>query len=336
MNFKSLKEAMVSEINAMRSGFFIPYHKMSLMVAVLVTVIFSVVFSHGLVFEGQIKVVDLDNSQYSRDLVTAIDASSYISVKEVRFHRVDIPYLTLNDEALGVLYLPNGLEENILSGKNKTQVTYFADYSNEPQNAEIIENLNEIIATFSGQVSGQKVGASLGLNSSLAQNVVNPLQIKIRRLYNPTFSATNSTIIGFIHFFSALYLGLTTLMIIGRLRLSHRYEEEVLKCGPWELMARVVPYAFFYTVAISLMMSFLVFFGQMRFAGNFLYYVPSLFLTGLAIGLLALLYSWNAKEPGHGAAFMIFLIPPGFIMGGATMAVGVLPQWAYLGSHFSP
>ncbi len=48
--------SIVAEVQAMRSGKFIPYHKMAAAVALIVTVIFSVIFSHSTVFEGRISV----------------------------------------------------------------------------------------------------------------------------------------------------------------------------------------------------------------------------------------------------------------------------------------
>ena len=57
--------SIVAEVQAMRSGKFIPYHKMAAAVALIVTVIFSVIFSHSTVFEGRISVIDLDGSKAS-------------------------------------------------------------------------------------------------------------------------------------------------------------------------------------------------------------------------------------------------------------------------------
>ena len=59
-------------------------------------------------------------------------------------------------------------------------------------------------------------------------------------------------------------------------------------------------------------------------------------MTGLAFGWLGFLLSWNTKNPGEGASRMIFLVPPGFIMGGSTMAVGIMPIWTYYVSHAFP
>lgn len=70
--------SIVAEVQAMRSGKFIPYHKMAAAVALIVTVIFSVIFSHSTVFEGRISVIDLDGSKASVQFIHALDASSYI------------------------------------------------------------------------------------------------------------------------------------------------------------------------------------------------------------------------------------------------------------------
>lgn len=70
-------------------------------------------------------------------------------------------------------------------------------------------------------------------------------------------SATNSTVIGFIYFFSSLFYGLTTLMIVGRLKVTGLWQREVFRRGPGALIARVAPYAFFYTTGITIMTAIL-------------------------------------------------------------------------------
>lgn len=316
-----IMQSITSEIEALRSGRFIPYHKLALVVSILTMVIFGVIFSHGSVFEGTINVIDLDNSRYSQNLIASCNSSSYIKVNRVFHYPVDPESLTRHDQSLGVLYIPRDTEKNVQAGKQAVNLGYFADYTNEAQNAEIIETLNEITGIYAAQASGAEE---------------TPISMKIRRMFNPTFSSTNATIISFIYFFSSLYLGLTTLMITGRLRVTQQWDNVVLRRTPVELIARLIPYVLIYVTAISIPTALLLCFGQLRFAGNYLAYLPSLFMTGLCFGMLALLYSWSSTDPGHGASMMIFLVPPGFILGGATMAVGVVPDWTYVLSHMFP
>lgn len=54
---KAIIESMLEEIGAMHSGHFVPYHKTAIVVAAVVAFLFSVVFHHATVFEGQIAVI---------------------------------------------------------------------------------------------------------------------------------------------------------------------------------------------------------------------------------------------------------------------------------------
>ena len=83
-------------------------------------------------------------------------------------------------------------------------------------------------------------------------------------------------------------------------------------------------------------MAVLTTFGQLRFAGSILQFAPALFLAAMANTWVAFLLSWNCKNPGEGAGRMIFLVPVGFILGGATMAVGFLHGWVHLASFGIP
>lgn len=166
--------------------------------------------------------------------------------------------------------------------------------------------------------------------------MLSPMQLKNRHLFNPTNTATNSTSIAFVYFFSSLFYGLATLMVVGRLKVTGAWDQAVFNRGPLALMCRMVPYAFFYTTGITVVSALLVTFGQLRFEGNYFAYLPTIFMTGLAFGWLALILSWSTQNPGEGASLMTFLVPPGFILGGATMAVGFLPLWAYYISYAFP
>lgn len=97
-----------------------------------------------------------------------------------------------------------------------------------------------------------------------------------------------------------------------------------------------MPYAFLYTTAILAMTAVLVRLGQLDFVGNVWAYAPSLFMTGMAFALIGLLIAWNTKNPGEGAGLMTYIVPPGFILGGATMATGYARPWAMWLSNLFP
>ncbi|MCR5084033.1 MAG: ABC transporter permease, partial [Succinivibrionaceae bacterium] len=324
-----LMDSICDEVAAWRSGHFPPYQKMAIMIALATCVIFSIIFQHGEVFEGRIAVIDLDHSAYSTHLIERVDASAYVDVDRVYHYPVDPRTLTAHDANIGILYIPKDLERHLLNSHHAISLGYFADYTNPQQNANIIEAINGILGELGGQIAGTAVGAGMGLPQHAAKAVVRPMSLAVRHLYNPTMAATPETTMPFVHFFSSLILGLTTLMVIGRLKVTGQWDR-VLDWGPLALMARLVPYALCYTTAISLVTAVLVNFGQMPFEGSFACYALTIFMTALCIGLLAFHFSFHTKDPSGGPQFMILFVPPGFIMGGATMAVGILPAWMYL------
>ncbi len=331
---QNVVKSIADELDVMISGHFVPYHKAALMIAAVVALIFSLVLTHGAVFEGKVAVIDLDSTSYSTELISKINTSPYIKITEVLHTPVDPAVLVSHDRNLGVLYIPKGLEKSIKKGDKTMRLGYFADTTNEAQNAKISQSLNEYVPELGIEFSVGRVSA-LGLGHEATEAVLSPMQLKTRNMFNPTSAATNSTIIYFVYFFSSLTYGLTSLMIIGRLKSTGQWGV-VLERGPLALMSRMVPYALFYATALTLLSMVMVLFGQLRFDGNYFAYLPSLFMTGLAFGWLAFILSWKTQNPGQGASKMVYLVPPGFIMGGSTMAVGLLPVWAYHISYAFP
>ncbi|OCG43353.1 multidrug ABC transporter permease [Gilliamella sp. Choc4-2] len=331
---QNIIKSMLEELDAMLSGHFIPYYKVAIGLAAIISLIFSIVLSHGAVFEGKIAVIDLDGSNYSTELISKINTSPYIEVSEVIKAPVNPIALVSHDRNLGVLYIPKGLEKSLKKGDKTVRLGYFVDDTNDAQNAKVLQSLNEYIPELGAELSVGKV-AALGLSKEGIEATLSPMQLKTRYMFNPASSSTISTIIYFVYFFSSLTYGLTSLMIIGRLKVTGMWNT-VLERGFVALLARTIPYALFYTTGLTLITAVLVLFGQLRFDGNYFVFVPSMFMTGIAFGWLGFLLSWKTNNPGEGASKMIFLVPPGFIMGGSTMAVGIMPIWTYYISHAFP
>ncbi|WP_202107897.1 ABC transporter permease [Succinivibrio dextrinosolvens] len=320
------RQAIFEEFEAMMGGHFIPYHIAAFMMAILTTLIFSLIMTHATVFEGKIAVIDLDATNYSTSLVESLNTSSYVEITEVYHTPLPVDKLLEHDRNIGVLYIPKGLEKAISRSDLTFNIGYLADYSNLAQNGQALSNLQKIINEIAAQSSGTKIAISQGLAEDGAKAMLMPMHLVDRDLYNPTMSSTINICSAFIYFFSSILLGLTCLMLVGRLKVTNRWQN-VLENDVTVLIARLIPYALIYTTAITLVTSAIVVFGQLRFSGNYFFHLPSIFMTAMAIGMMALIFSWTTNQPGEGGSRMILLVPPGFIMGGALMASGTLPDW---------
>lgn len=274
-------------------------------------------------------MIDLDATRTSAFLIEKLNASPYISVRQVLHSPARAIELTRRDVVQGIIYLPPGLQAAMLRGDRSVRIGYLADDSNTAQNGELYSTLNEIAASIGAEVSVSRVGgvSSLGKNTAQTQATLLPLRVSFRYLTNPTGQAATATVINFLFFFSLMYQGMTCLMLIGRLRVTRVWESQVLSGSVLALIVRIVPYSLVFTAAVGTAMAILIVFGQLRFAGNIFVFFPLLFLCALANGMLAMLLSWRCANPGEGASFMIWLVLPGFILGGATMALGFAHDW---------
>lgn len=314
------------EFQAMLSGKFIPYHIAAFMMAIMITLIVSVCMRHGEVFEGKIAVIDLDCSHLSTTLIEKLNTSAYVEITEVYHSPVAVRDLTAHDKNIGVLYIPKGLEKELKRKDSTFNLGYFADYSNLGQNGQAIANLSDMIAVLGAENAAPEIAALAQSSGEKVKALLQPMNMVKRELYNPTTSASITFCSAFIYFFSTIILGLTSVMLVGRFKVSMRWNA-ILEDGFACLLARLLPYALIYTTAISLVTSPLIIFGQMRFEGNYFAHLPSIFMTAFSIGVLAMLVTWKTSQPSEGSSRMILIVPPGFILGGSLLASGYMPEW---------
>ena len=74
------KASLMDEVKFLLSGRGMPYEKVCIMVAMVISVALSVILSGNFGKDAPVAVIDLDNSRYSRELITKIDSSEYMKV----------------------------------------------------------------------------------------------------------------------------------------------------------------------------------------------------------------------------------------------------------------
>ncbi|WP_371373618.1 ABC transporter permease [Sporomusa aerivorans] len=317
--------SLKDEIAYLFSGRGMPYHKVSIMVALVVTIAFTAVFSNNYIKDGKVAVIDLDNSKFSREFIEEMNASPYIRIKEVLNVPVDPKQLLHQDRNIAVIYLPDGFEKNGYSNA-VNNIGVFYDNTNAAQSASIRSGLNAIVAMHNQKIGSAQIQA-LGFNSEQTSAVMNNISLKERLLFNPTGSASNSTTLGFLFFFSSMYFVFATIGIISRLRLEGKWNEQLLETSPFELMLRLIPYAICLTVSLVAGLAILRIIGDLSFMGNFFVLLLSIMLLAASAGLMSMLFGWGAANPGIAASRMILFLPGGFILGGMTSPIDILPSW---------
>lgn len=133
------------ELAYLFSGQSMPYEKVAIIVAVIVSFFFGYVLSNNAIHEGPVAVIDLDNSKYSQELIEKIDASPFMKVDAVLNTAVEPKSLFYGDRYIAVVYLPPQLEKNHYSSQTGA-IGVFYDNSNLSQSSAIKSALNAIIA----------------------------------------------------------------------------------------------------------------------------------------------------------------------------------------------
>lgn len=311
--------SLKDEVKFLFSGKGMPYEKVCLTVAMIISVFLSVLLAGNFSKDAPVIVIDMDNSKYSRELVTQIDASEYMHVKAVINAATNPEELFYRDEADAVIYLPEGLEKNFYGGSS-APVGIFYDNSNTAQTADIKVAMNELIAINNAMMSGSSGG----------------LTLNDRNLFNPAGSTSNTQTQGFLFFFGSMFFVFATIGMVPRLRLTNRLDKILLDGTPWDLIGRILPYSACMVVSFFFGLAILRVWGDLVFSGRVVDFLLIQIVYAVMLGMLSILIGWTASNPGIASSRMILFIPGGFILGGVTSPLSHLSPWVVTASHIFP
>ncbi|MBQ9497951.1 MAG: ABC transporter permease, partial [Selenomonadaceae bacterium] len=314
-----LINSLKDEVKFLFSGKGMPYEKVCLTVAMIISVFLSVLLAGNFAKDAPVIIIDLDNSKYSRELVTQIDSSEYMRVKAVINVATNPEELFYRDEADAVIYLPQGLEKNFYSGSS-APVGIFYDNSNTAQTADIKVAMNELVA----------------INNAMANGSSGGLVLNDRNLFNPAGSTSNTQTQGFLFFFGSMFFVFATIGMVPRLRLTKQLDKILLDGTPWDLVGRILPYSACMVVSFFFGLAILRIWGDLVFSGRVVDFLMIQILYAVMLGMLSVLIGWTASNPGIASSRMILFIPGGFILGGVTSPLSHLSPWVVMASHIFP
>lgn len=313
--------SLKDELKYLLSGQGMPYEKVSIMVAIIITVFLTVILGNNFIKDARVAVIDLDNSKYSHEFIDKINTSQYMKVTAVFNTPVETKDLFYQDKNVAVIYLPKDLEKNRYTN-TASSIGVFYDNTNTAQTAEIKEALNEIVAEDNATYQIETQTGGITLNT--------------RNLFNPAASTSNGETQGFLFFFSSMFFTFATIGMIPRLRITGKLNIILKQGTPFDLMIRIVPYGICLLTSIFIGMAILRVWGDMIFSGYIITFIITQIFYIFIVGLSSILIGWTAANPGIASSRMILFIPGGFILGGTTAPAPILSTWAYIFSHIFP
>lgn len=304
-----------------------PYEKVSIMVAMVVSVLLSVMLAGNFSKDAPVVIIDLDNSAYTREMATRINASEYMEVTAIVNTPADPESFLYRDQAIAVIYFPQGIEKDRFTG-TENHIGVFYDNTNVAQTAEVKEAMNELIALDNAAANGDTGSTNDGIDGGI--------RLADRNLFSPNASTSNAMSLGFLFFFSSMFYTFATIGMIPRLRLSGELAP-ILRTGtPWDLILRTLPYGALLIVALMVGLAVLRVWGDLIFTGALVNFVFVQIFYVFVLGMVTTLAGWTAANPGVAASRMILIIPGGFIFGGTTGPLGHFSDWVVAFSHIWP
>ena len=319
--------SIIDEVRFLFSGRGMPYEKVCLTVAMVISVILSVLLAGNFAYKAKVAVVDLDNSAYSREVITRMNASEYIDVTAVFNMPTDPQDLCYRDANVAVVYLPQGLEKDRYTG-SVNNIGVFYDNTNTAQTSNIKAVMNTIVQGDNAIASGD-VGSTNDVDAGT-------IQLAERYLFNPNGSTSNGETLGFLFFFGSMFFTFATIGMVPRLRLTHQLDAILMEGTPWDLILRIIPYGACLIVSFVAGLAVLRVWGDLIFSGNLIAFLILQCMYVMVVGMMSLMFGWTAANPGIASSRMILFIPGGFILGGPTGPVTFFAPWVVFLSHFFP
>ncbi|MCM3132711.1 ABC transporter permease [Paenibacillus polysaccharolyticus] len=283
---------------------------------------FGLMFSRNQLSETPVAVVDEDHSSYSRQLIELINASPLMEVTNVFPNRLSPDILLANEQAVAVIVIPHGLQQRQDAGLSSS-IGIWMDNTMPSSLSGIRSAIQEIVTTENTTTAVTRLTQTMNVES--AKDLVSPLSLVQRMLYNPTSSYIGTMVIGFVNI---MILMLTT-GAAGAIAPRLRQEGKLLFAGssPFQLWIRVLPYAILSTCSSLLSYAMLKQVGQMRFeVAPYVFIVP-LLLYSMALCLLAMLLGYSVQNISKVGSRMSLILYPSFLVTGIQLTPLAFPAF---------
>jgi len=279
-------------------------------------------------------VCDLDRTQESRDLVSAMGASTYFNIAYWTESPKELEVLLRQGKAKFGLLVPQGFARSQKRTEKAVLVT-FLDGSDANSATVAMNYLNQMLGERSErQMAGSRVRLQAMGTGLLAGQVVPQVQV----WYNPDLLSAPYMVPGVI----ALILTMTTLMLtaigIAREREMGTIEQLIVSpLRPVELIVgKTVPYVLIGLLDVAVIMTVGHFLFQLPVRGNLAVLFVAVLVYLLTTVGLGLLISTFSRTQQQAMLSTLFILMPAIILSGFFFPIASMPRWAQILTMANP
>jgi len=150
---------------------------------ILYSFFYTTIYSNKTETNVPIEIVDLDNSELSKQLIRNIDAHQLVDVAEVSTNFNSAVEKINSTDVQGIIFIPNKFEASLKSNKG-SDLKIYLNTSRFLVSNDINKAVNEVIGTFNAGVK-LKYFETQSYNFEQAKELIEPVRIEVKSLFNP-------------------------------------------------------------------------------------------------------------------------------------------------------
>lgn len=298
-----------------------------LITPILYSVLFGFLYSHERITEIPIVVYDGDNSQLSRQIIQAFDATDTFAVTKQSWNQDDIVQQVEEGQFKVGLIIPNDFSASLKHGENVPILTVI-DGSNLMYSNSASRIANQVISSVSAGAS-MKALEQKGMNSDQANSVFSTIPFRSRVLYNPVYNYKLFMPIGVIS------TALQQCLLLG-IALSCTRDKELgtwsrfyhWRHTAWRLaIAKLTPYFLAGMVNVITVFSIAAFAFHIPFKGQLLPFLLIAIAFNLALCGLGFLFSLFSRTKVDATQTLMLIAVPSFMLSGYTWPLEAMPTF---------
>jgi ABC-2 type transport system permease protein len=300
---------------------------LTVFIPIVVLLILFLIFMNGSVHKIPIAIFDEDHSELSTLLIRYIQSAPSMNIVTYANSLEEVKDDFKRGKVDGAFHFPNGMEATVKNNK-QANIEVFINTMNLLKSNSLLNDGTNIIKTVSGGILLKKLG-SAGLMKQQAMDIINPIKIESKILFNPSYNYE----VYLVPALAAFILHVVVLLV-SVLLLSVEYSEktlpELFKTADGKISAVIVGKAVPHIILQSLNAIILIgiFFPLFRIeiAGSVVTAILFTIFFLIVVFFFGLMISSLFHDEMFSTEIALFLSTPAFIFSGLSYPLWIMPH----------
>lgn len=299
---------------------------LSIILPIFIFLFFALLYKNEIIYNVPIGVLDLDNSETSLLITRYLDATSYIKIANQYNDIEDVKRDIRKGIIQGAVYIPYNTEKNLKVGK-PASITIFKNTANLVIGNLIYKDAMTVIKSISGGVLLKKLKAK-GMHPDKAYNIMQPIKVETKSLYNPNYSYLNYLVPGLLACMLQMIIMLSGVLIISSEFVHNTFGEliNLAENKAWVIiLGKSVPHVVFHFVTAILIIGVIFPIFNVNIAGTTFNLLFLFLIFIIASFFFAFMISALFHDQMFATELALFINTPAFLFSGFTFPLTAMP-----------